>query len=104
MTQHIKEMIKERVMVLPVTKDYVQSLIKHILKIKNVYSGDMRILIDRLDDSIIKQDPLPHRRHKNELWVILNNGVPVTLYRRKEGLPFRQHINRYHNLEVRLTK
>ena len=103
MTQHIKEMIRERVMVLPVTKDYIQTLYKHILKIKNVYSGDMRILIDRLDDSIIRQDPLRHRRQKNELWVVLNNGIPVTLYRRKEGQPFRQHLNRYHNLEYRLN-
>lgn len=103
MTLHIKEMIRERVSCLPLPENYLGKLYGHIHKIKDIYRGRHRVLIDRLDDDIVKQDPLPHRRHKNELWVVLEYGVPVTLYRRQEGLPFRHHLREYTNLEYKLN-
>tara|TARA_R110000796_G_scaffold164806_2_gene281664 strand:- start:814 stop:1128 length:315 start_codon:yes stop_codon:yes gene_type:complete len=103
MTQHLKEMINERIRCLPLDKTYVESLYKHILHIGSIYNGNMRILIDRLDDDIIKQDPFPHRRTKNEVWVVMDGGRMVTLYRRKEGQNFTQHLNRYQNIEYKIT-
>ena len=82
MTRHLKEMITDRIQVLPVDDNYLVKLYQHILNLD--MEGDFRVCIDRLHPNIIQKDPRHHRREKNEIWVVVNKGIPTTLYRRRQ--------------------
>lgn len=97
MTNHIKEQIKDRIHTLPLGQEYLMKFYKHILNLNETIRGNVRVCIDILPEDITLQDPNRERKSWTEVWVVYNNGVPVTLYRRQPNTKFRLHRDVYEN-------
>jgi len=88
MTKHFIQQFRDRVMGLPITQQEIKRILGHILNVVRRSRGDESICVHKFDREVIQQDPKPHRRDEDELWIIVRNGNLITTHRRSSKRTF----------------
>jgi|TARA_B100001971_G_scaffold209127_1_gene232134 hypothetical protein len=88
MTRHFIQQFKDRVGGLPLTELEIKNILRHIIRVVSGSRGEESICVHKFDKEVIQQDPKPHRRDEDELWIIVRNGNLVTTHRRSSKRTF----------------
>jgi|TARA_Y100000310_G_scaffold15954_1_gene16002 hypothetical protein len=84
-TQHFVDQFRDRVMELPLTKIEIGKILRHIMDVVSGSRGEESICVYKFDKEVIQQDPKPHRRDEDELWIIVRYGLAITTHRRSSN-------------------
>lgn len=102
MTEYVKNRLKDRVFCLPLPKKELEDIVRHILTLTTKVYGNVCIKIKEFDIDVVRQDPDISRRRDNTLWVVFNDGLLTTMYRRGESQVFPENHLKYYRIEEQL--